>query len=51
MTDEDYIKLVKKVQKLKAKVKEQDKLIDLLTDELIKSHRKVDELKKELYGK
>lgn len=51
MNEQDYIKLVKKVDKLKSRVKEQDKLIDLLTDELIKSHRKVDELKKELYGK
>lgn len=51
MNEQDYIKLVKKVDKLKSRVKEHDKLIDLLTDELIKSHRKVDELKKELYGK
>lgn len=49
--DEDYIKLVKKAQKLKARVKTQDELIYLLTDALIESHRKVDELKKELYGK
>lgn len=51
MDEKNYIKLMKKVNKLEARVKTQDELIELLTDTLIELQGKVAGLEEKIYSK
>ena len=51
MDEKNYIKLMKKVNKLEARVKTQDELIELLTDTLIELQGEVAGLEEKIYSK
>lgn len=51
MNEKNYIKLMKKVNKLEARVKTQDELIELLTDTLIELQGTVAGLEEKIYSK
>lgn len=51
MNEKNYIKLVEQVNKLEARVKTQDELIELLTDALIGLQGTVAGLEEEIYSK
>lgn len=51
MNEKNYIKLVEQVNKLEARVKTQDELIELLTDALIGLQETVAGLEEEIYSK
>lgn len=50
MNEKNYIKLMKKVNKLEARVKTQDELIELLIDALIEANGKIAALMKAVYS-
>ena len=51
MNEKNYIKLMKKVNKLETKVKAQDELIELLTDTLVELQGTVARLEEKIYSK
>ena len=51
MNEKNYIKLMKKVNKLEARVKTQDELIELLTDTLVELQGTVAGLEEKIYSK
>lgn len=51
MNEKNYIKLVEQVNKLEARVKTQDELIELLADTLIELQGTVAGLEEEIYSK
>ena len=51
MNEKKYIKLVKKTNKLEARVKTQDELIELLTNALIEANGRIAALEEAVYEK
>lgn len=51
MNEKKYIKLVKKTNKLEARVKTQDELIELLTNALIEADGRIAALEEVVYEK
>lgn len=51
MNEKNYIRLMKKVNELEARVKTQDELIELLTDTLVELQGTVARLEEKIYSK
>lgn len=51
MDEKNYIRLMKKVDELEARVKTQDELIELLTDTLVELQGTVARLEEKIYSK